>query len=100
VVLLHGPPGVGKPLTAETIALTTGRPLMTVSVAEIGVTAQEAEKSLTPVFADAARWEAVLLMDEADVVVEERTKGDLQRNALVSVLLRSLKYYEGKPKFK
>jgi hypothetical protein len=73
---------------------------MTVSVAEIGVTAQEAEKSLTPVVADAARWEVVLLMDEADVVVEERTKGDLQRNALVSVLLRSLKYYEGKPKFK
>ena len=69
---------------------------MTVSVAEIGVTAQEAEKSLTPVFADAARWEAVLLMDEADVFVEERTKGDLQRNALVSVLLRSLEYYKGK----
>ena len=80
MILLHGPPGVGKTLTAETIALTTGRPLMTVSVAEIGVTAQEAEKSLTPVFADAARWEAVLLMDEADVFVEERTKGDLQRN--------------------
>lgn len=95
VILLHGPPGVGKTLTAETIALTTGRPLLTVSVAEIGVTAQEAEKSLTPVFADAARWEAVLLMDEADVFVEERTKGDLQRNALVSVLLRCLEYYKG-----
>ena len=100
VILLHGPPGVGKTLTAETIAMTTGRPLMTVSVAEIGVTAQEAEKSLTPVFADAARWEAVLLMDEADVFVEERTKGDLQRNALVSVLLRSLEYYKGKPELR
>lgn len=32
VILLHGPPGVGKSLTAETIALTTGRPLMVVSV--------------------------------------------------------------------
>ncbi|KAJ8110721.1 hypothetical protein OPT61_g6504 [Boeremia exigua] len=95
VVLLHGPPGVGKTLTAETIALTTGRPLLTVSVAEIGVIAQDAEKSLTSVFADAARWEAVLLMDEADVFVEERTKTDLQRNALVSVLLRCLEYYKG-----
>lgn len=95
VILLHGPPGVGKTLTAETIALTTGRPLLTVSVAEIGVTARDAEKSLTPVFADAARWGAVLLMDEADVFVEERTKGALERNALVSVLLRCLEYYKG-----
>lgn len=34
-------------------------------------------------------------MDEADVFVGERTKGDLQRNALVSVLLRCLEYYKG-----
>jgi ATPase family associated with various cellular activities (AAA) len=95
VILLHGPPGVGKTLTAETIALTTGRPLLTVSVSEIGLTAHDAEKALIPVFADAARWGAVLLMDEADVFVEERTKGDLKRNALVSVLLRCLEYYKG-----
>ena len=94
-ILLHGPPGVGKTLTAETIALSTGRPLLTVSVAEIGVEAHEAERKLTDVFVDAARWEAILLMDEADVFVEERIKGDLGRNALVSVLLRCLEYYDG-----
>ena len=94
-ILLHGPPGVGKTLTAETIALATSRPLLTVSVAEIGVEAHEAERKLTDVFVDAARWEAVLLMDEADVFVEERIKGDLGRNALVSVLLRCLEYYDG-----
>jgi hypothetical protein len=97
VILLHGPPGVGKTLTAETIALATGRPLLSVSVAEIGVAAKEAERNLTDFFVDAARWEAVLLMDEADVFVEERLKGDLARNALVSVLLRCLEYYDGKP---
>ena len=96
VILLHGPPGVGKTLTAETIASTTGRPLLTVSVAEIGVEAKVAERNLTDVFVDAARWEAVLLMDEADVFVEERVKGDLDRNALVSVLLRCLEYYKGR----
>lgn len=94
-ILLHGPSGVGKTLTAEAIALATGRPLLTVSVAEIGVAAHEAERKLTDVFVDAARWEAVLLMDEADVFVEERLKGDLGRNALVSVLLRCLEYYDG-----
>jgi hypothetical protein len=95
VILLHGPPGVGKTLTAETIALATGRPLLTVSVAEIGVDYQEAERNLTDVFVDAARWEAVLLMDEADVFAEERNKGEFERNALISVLLRCLEYFSG-----
>lgn len=94
-ILLHGPPGVGKTLTAETVALATRRPLLTVSVAEIGTKSTEAEARLEGVFADAARWEAVLLMDEADVFVEQRKKGDLERNALVSVLLRCLEYFDG-----
>ena len=45
VILLHGPPGVGKTLTAETIALATGRLLFTVLVAETGVEYQEAERN-------------------------------------------------------
>lgn len=94
-IMLHGPPGVGKTLTAETIALATGRPLLTVSVADIGVEPHAAEQKLSEVFADAARWEAVLLVDEADVFVEERIKGDLNRNAMVSVLLKCLEYYDG-----
>jgi DNA polymerase III delta prime subunit len=94
-ILLHGPPGVGKTLTAETIAIATGRPLLTVSVAEIGTEAHKAEAKMTDVFEDAARWEAVLLMDEADIFVEERVKGELQQNAFVSVLLRCLEYYDG-----
>ena len=40
-------------------------------------------------------WGCVVLLDEADVFLEERTQTDLQRNALVSVFLRVLEYYEG-----
>lgn len=40
-------------------------------------------------------WSCVVLLDEADVFLEERTQTDLQRNALVSVFLRVLEYYEG-----
>lgn len=94
-ILLHGTPGVGKTLTAETIAIATGRPLLNVSVAEIGLDAEEAERRLSDTFNDAARWDAVLLMDEADVFIEMRGPADLGRNALVSVLLRCLEYYEG-----
>jgi SpoVK/Ycf46/Vps4 family AAA+-type ATPase len=49
------------------------------------------------VFALAGIWEAVLLFDEADVFLEARGEGDndLRRNAMVSVLLRVLEYYDG-----
>lgn len=96
VILLHGPPGVGKTLTAETIAEATGKPLFVVSVAEIGLNASKAEKNLEQMFSLAGTWEAVLLVDEADVFLESRTsEGDAERNALVSVLLRVLEYYHG-----
>jgi hypothetical protein len=36
-----------------------------------------------------------VLLDESDVFLEEREKTGLQRNALVSVFLRVLEYYEG-----
>ena len=95
-ILLHGPPGVGKTLTAETVALATGRPLLVVTVAEIGIEAHKAESKLAQLFREATRWEAVLLIDEADVFLEERIRtADPNRNALVSVLLRCLEYYEG-----
>lgn len=38
---------------------------------------------------------AVVLFDESDVFLEERTQADLQRNALVSAFLRVLEYYDG-----
>jgi len=62
VILLHGPPGVGKTLTAETVALATRKPLMPVSTAEIGLEPDEAERNLADIFEDAGRWQAVLLM--------------------------------------
>ncbi|KAI9795899.1 MAG: hypothetical protein M1833_006626 [Piccolia ochrophora] len=97
VILLYGPPGVGKTLTAESVAQATGRPLFPVSVAEIGLEPTQVELNLGVMFELAASWQAVLLFDEADVFLESRTsfQADLQRNALVSVLLRVLEYYEG-----
>ncbi len=83
-------------MTAETIAMATDRPLLAVGAAEIGVKPEFAEINLQEIFDDAARWEAVLLVDEADIFVEERRENDLDRNALVSVLLRCLEVYDGK----
>jgi len=37
----------------------------------------------------------VLLIDEAEVFLRERSTTDLKRNALVSIFLRQLEYYQG-----
>ncbi|RYP63750.1 hypothetical protein DL769_006877 [Monosporascus sp. CRB-8-3] len=99
VILLYGPPGVGKTSTAETIAIATRKPLFSVSVADVGTKAKHVESNLSRIFALAATWQAILLIDEADVFLESRGRGNAiqstDKNALVSVFLRVLEYYEG-----
>ncbi|RWA11929.1 hypothetical protein EKO27_g3176 [Xylaria grammica] len=97
VIMLYGQPGVGKTLTAESVAQMTSKPLLSVGVSDIGIEGDKVELNLQRIFALAGLWEAVLLFDEADVFLESRGEGDndLQRNAMVSVLLRVLEYYDG-----
>ncbi|KAF2868195.1 P-loop containing nucleoside triphosphate hydrolase protein [Massariosphaeria phaeospora] len=66
VILLHGPPGVGKTLTAESVASMAGKPLFALSTSDIGLDPADVEHNLESLFELAARWRAVLLFDEAD----------------------------------
>ncbi|KAK3399130.1 hypothetical protein B0T20DRAFT_497259 [Sordaria brevicollis] len=96
IILLYGPPGVGKTSTAETIAIAARKPLFSVSVADVGTEAKHVESNLARIFALATSWQAILLLDEADVFLESRGKGEsTDKNALVSVFLRVLEYYQG-----
>ncbi|KAK0672652.1 putative ATPase [Cercophora samala] len=95
IILLHGVPGVGKTSTAECVAAELGRPLLPITCGDIGTTAKEAEHTLESFCNLAQRWRCVLLLDEADVFLAKREKGDIQRNSLVSVFLRVLEYYSG-----
>ncbi|KAI9736752.1 MAG: hypothetical protein M1834_000956 [Cirrosporium novae-zelandiae] len=95
IILLHGEPGVGKTSTAECVADHTKRPLFSITCGDIGVTANAVEENLENNFQLAHRWGCVLLLDEADVFLAKRDKSDLQRNAIVSVFLRTLEYYSG-----
>ncbi|KAK0610777.1 aaa family ATPase [Immersiella caudata] len=97
VILLWGIPGVGKTLTAESVASLVGKPQFSVGVSDIGLEGSKVESNLQKMFDLAGLWEAVLLFDEADVFLEARdsTKSDIHRNTIVSVLLRVLEYYNG-----
>ena len=65
------------------------------SAGDLGTASHEVESSLSNVLEMASKWNAVLLLDEADVFLEQRSSHDLERNKLVSIFLRILEYYEG-----
>ena len=70
-------------------------PLYILSASDLGITANTVESALDTALECCALWNALLLLDEADVFLESRTGGNLQRNELVSIFLRRLEYYEG-----
>ncbi|KAI1116481.1 hypothetical protein F5Y14DRAFT_459113 [Nemania sp. NC0429] len=89
--------GRGLVIMLYGVAQLAGKPLFSVGVSDIGIEGEKVERNLEKIFALAGLWEAVLLFDEADVFLESRGDGDndLRRNAMVSVLLRVLEYYDG-----
>ncbi|KAM0252157.1 hypothetical protein ACHAQJ_007815 [Trichoderma viride] len=93
--LLCGPPGVGKTLTAEAVAEVAKRPLIVVSSGEMGSNVVTVERSLKAEIDLAEAWNAVLLLDEADVFMAERDDAHIERNTVTSVFLRELEYYRG-----
>lgn len=81
-------------------------------IGDLGLVAEEVEARLARIFHLAEQWDCVLLLDEADIFLAERTRSDLKRNSLVSgrpkpsevsvtvlrevtVFLRVLEYYTG-----
>lgn len=95
VAVLHGPPGTGKTLTAEGIADLLKCPLYMVSAGDLGTDPTKLEKELQNILDIAHSWGAILLLDEADVFLEQRSIHDIHRNALVSIFLRLLEYFQG-----
>ncbi|KAF2237724.1 P-loop containing nucleoside triphosphate hydrolase protein [Viridothelium virens] len=95
VMLLHGGPGTGKTLTAESVAEYARKPLYRVTCGDIGTSPTAVEKHLKNVLMLGKSWDAVVLLDEAEVFLQERSLVDINRNALVSVFLRVLEYYDG-----
>ncbi|KAH6660843.1 hypothetical protein BKA67DRAFT_510002 [Truncatella angustata] len=95
VFVLHGPPGTGKTLTAEGISELLKCPLYNVSAGDLGTDSRLLEGELQRVLDICHAWGAILLLDEADVFLEKRNMHDIHRNALVSIFLRQLEYYQG-----
>ena len=75
---------MGKTYTVEAIAELLNRPLLSLTVADIGTIETRVERELLRWFGLADAWNAVLLVNEADIFLERRQNRDLARNGLVS----------------
>jgi SpoVK/Ycf46/Vps4 family AAA+-type ATPase len=95
IMLLSGSPGIGKTLTAETVAEHMRVPLYSINASDLGSYAYEMQYNMSKILTMVASWNAVLLLDECDVYLEKRETGNVSRNSIVSVFLRMLEYYEG-----
>ncbi|KAI9151274.1 ATPase family AAA domain-containing protein [Paramyrothecium foliicola] len=95
IIMLSGGPGIGKTLTAESVAEEMQTPLYIMSAGDLGSHSYEVEYNLNNILKMVASWNAVLLLDECDIFLEQRTPNGLDRNKIVGIFLRMLEYYEG-----
>lgn len=93
-IICQGPAGTGKTLTAEIYSEVMKRPLYRVHSGQLGIEATGVEEELNQALDRAMKWDAVLLIDEADVFLMKRG-ANLELNAVVGVFLRVLEYYSG-----
>lgn len=94
VILLKGPPGVGKTLTSEVYAERIQRPLYEVACGQLGSDPEELEKALSEILNRSIVMDMPLVLNEADVFIKSRGD-DLTQNAIISVFLRALEYHTG-----
>jgi hypothetical protein len=50
----------------------------------MGITASDVQENINKYFQLGEKWGAVILMDEADIYLEQRAVDQLERNSLVS----------------
>ena len=99
-VLLCGPPGTGKTMTAHILSSELGLPLYHVNLSQImDKYIGETEKHLEEIFTNAERSNIILFFDEADSVFSKRSEvtdsKDKYANNEVSYILQRLEAYDG-----
>ncbi|KKY38840.1 putative atpase aaa+ type core [Diaporthe ampelina] len=93
IILMFSPPGVGKTFTAEAVAERANVLLYSMSASALGSEPAEIEQNLDKALQLCKLWNAMLLLDEADVFLAARQSETVKRNELVSLFLTKLEYY-------
>ncbi|KAI0409769.1 P-loop containing nucleoside triphosphate hydrolase protein [Xylaria palmicola] len=95
VFLFHGPPGVGKTLTAECMAEYLQRPLRRVTLNSLGMESTAFYNGLSREMQTALKWNAILFMEDADAFLQRPSLTDQHPNRAVGALLRLMENFPG-----
>jgi len=71
-------------LCVESIAEHLQRPLYVITCGDLGQSGSSIDENLSKALSLAIKWNAIVLIDEADVFMAERRVDDVARNGLVS----------------
>ncbi|MDD7177222.1 MAG: ATP-binding protein [Lachnospiraceae bacterium] len=99
-VLLCGPPGTGKTMTARVLSDELGLPLYHINLSQIvDKYIGETEKHLEEIFSNAEKSNIILFFDEADAVFSKRSEvsdsKDKYANTEISYILQRIEAYDG-----
>jgi AAA+ superfamily predicted ATPase len=94
IFLLYGPPGVGKTLSSEATCEILEKPLYAINIGDLGTHPDVMESQLESINEYVKRWNAIILIDEVDIFLENREYSDITRNAMVCIFLKFLEYHE------
>ena len=99
-VLFSGPPGTGKTMGAEVLAIELGLDLYKIDLSTVvSKYIGETEKNLEKIFNEAQSSNAILFFDEADAIFGKRSEvkdaHDRYANVEISYLLQRMEIYDG-----
>ena len=66
------------------------KPLYSITAGDLGSYAYNLSDNLNKIFTLCSKWDAIVLLDEADIFLEARSNHEIERNAMVSVFLKEL----------
>ncbi|KAK4040152.1 hypothetical protein C8A01DRAFT_15915 [Parachaetomium inaequale] len=82
----QGPPGVGKALVAFSLAADFQRPILLLCSADLGREFATCKENLALYSELSLRWGAILVLAEAEDILEARQRDDMTRNTVIGVL--------------
>ena len=74
----------GAKWALESIADHTRRPLLKANATELAGSGSDIEERMSELFSMAVKWNGIILLDEADVYMQDRALNTLQTNQMVS----------------